>query len=97
MYWAGLPSVLSASNLDTSKKTAPTPTTGPVDSQLFQPLQPQIPSKQKTTPSNYPAQIPQWRNNTSARIRAAVIRGDKALQDQSIGDGNIIDIQYLAY
>ena len=33
----------------------------------------------------------------SARIKAAVIRGDKALHDQSIGDGNIIDIQYLAY
>ena len=107
MYWAALPIVLSASNLDTSKNTAPTPTTGPGDSQLCQSLQPQIPSKQKDTPSNYTIQILEWRNNPgnphlsllhpSTRSRAAVIRGDNALQDQSIGDGNINAIQYLEY
>ena len=57
--------------------------------------------KQKNPPSNYPAHILQWATTQGFHTwafhtcqQAAVIREDKALQDKSIRDRNIIDIQY---
>ena len=63
MYWAGIPSLSSKSNLDISKRRSHTPTTVTGDSHLLLWLLLQIPSKQKNPLSNPSTQILQWRNN----------------------------------